>query len=468
MKFWLLFIFIIAASVAWHSPFPPNPSDNDCLELPAAPFNYANIQLPPYLQAPNLQDADNTPANNPATDAGATLGRVLFYDTQLSVNQTIACASCHKQELAFTDDASLSIGFEGGLTGRNSMSLAMARFYQNGHFFWDERAGSLEAQTLMPIQDPVEMGMSLEELESRLSNTDYYPALFEQAFGNTDITSGRISRALAQFVRSMVSYQSKYDMGRQGAPPGPPLADFTNFTAQENLGKAIFFDPARGNCAACHGTEAFIAPGPRNNGLDLVSEDEGLGAVTNKPQDIGLFKVPSLRNVELTAPFMHDGRFESLEQVVAHYNNGVRPHPNLSPPLRAGGPNGPPRRLNLSPQEQAALVAFLKTLTDQAFITDERWSDPFCETTVSTATPVLQDGWHIYPNPAADEAHIRLDAGVGSSYQLELFNNQGQRIRTYQFSEQEFTVQREGWPAGLYYLKLQSEGQQSVKPLVFR
>ena len=165
---------------------------------------------------------------------------------------------------------------------------------------------------------------------------------------------------------------------------------------------------------------------------------------------------------------MHDGRFESLEQVVAHYNNGVRPHPNLSPPLRAGGPNGPPRRLNLSPQEQAALVAFLKTLTDQAFITDERWSDPFCETAVSTAEPVLQDGWHIYPNPAADEVHVRLDAGLGSSYQLELFNNQGQLIRTYQFSEQEFTVQREGWPAGMYYLKLQSEGQQSVKPLVFR
>ena len=463
-----LLSMMIVLGIAWHAPTITTETTDDCLNLPEEPFNYANITLPFYLQAPPLLDADNTPPGNPITDAGAALGRVLFYDRKLSANETVACASCHKQELSFTDAATLSEGFEGGQTGRHSMSLVMARFYQNGNFFWDERAPNLEAQVLTPIQDPVEMGLTLDELEARLAGTDYYPPLFEAAFGSANITANRISRALAQFVRSMVSYQSKYDQGRLAAPPGPPnQTPFPNFTPQENLGKAIFFDPARGNCAACHGTDAFNAPGPRNNGLDLVSEDPGKGGVTGNPQQIGEFKSPSLRNIGVTAPYMHDGRFATLEEVIEHYNSGVQPHPNLSGPLRQG-PNGPPRRLNLTPQEKAALLAFLQTLTDDTFLNDERWSNPFCADPVATIEPIKQDGWQVFPNPAANTVNIRIDGAAGQEYTLSLFTADGRLLRSYAFEGATFQFQREGWPAGLYYLQLISEKQGAVKQIVMR
>ena len=321
-----------------------------------------------------MQNLDNTPNDNPITNDGATLGRVLFYDNNLSVNNTRSCASCHLAADGFSDPLEFSIGFEGGLTPRNSMGLANARFYENGRFFWDERAATLEDQTLQPIQDPIEMGMTLDGLVSKLQALDYYPSLFENAFGDSTITSDRISRALAQFVRSMVSYESKYDVGRAAA--GNNNDNFSNFTNQENQGKQLFFSN-RTNCSRCHETVIFVGDRPRNNGLDLVSTDNGEGGVNGNANDNGKFKAPSLRNIELTAPYMHDGRFATLEEVVEHYNSGVQAHPNLDNRLRQGGNNGEPRRLNLSNQEKAALVAFMKTLTDNEFITDEKYSNPF-------------------------------------------------------------------------------------------
>jgi cytochrome c peroxidase len=346
------------------------------LNLPSTPYNYSSPVLPAHLNTPNIQGQINTPATNPITDWGATLGRVLFYDKNLSANNTIACASCHKQASAFSDNIALSLGFNGGSTGRNSMSLIDAKYYPNGRYFWDQRAATLEDQTLMPIQDLVEMGMTLSGLETKLRTLPYYPTLFTKAFGDNTITSSRISLALSQFVRSIVSSQSKYDAGRQNFPPGPiaPNTVFPNFTAQENRGKEIFFIPQSG-CVACHGTETFTAPEEKNNGLDMVTVDRGFGAVTNNPANDALFKVTSLRNVELTAPYMHDGRFTTLEQVVEHYSTGVRNHPNLSAQLKL--PNGNPRLLNLSAPDKAALVAFLKTLTDQVVIADPKFSNPF-------------------------------------------------------------------------------------------
>ncbi len=347
------------------------------LNLPTNAFNYSNITQPAYLNTPPIQGQINTPGNNPITNDGATLGRVLFYDKSLSINNTIACASCHKQASAFSDNVPLSAGFSGGLTGRNSMSLINAKYYPNGSFFWDQRAASLEIQTLMPIQDHVEMGMTLAGLETKLRSLPYYPILFGKAFGDNTITSDRISRALSQFVRSIVSFQSKYDAGRQTlpvAPPPAPNAVFPNFTAQENRGKELFLLPQNG-CVACHGSETFTAPQEKNNGLDLVTVDRGFGAVTGNTVNDALFKVTSLRNVELTAPYMHDGRFATLEQVIEHYSTGVRDHPNLSQQMKL--PSGNPRLLNLSPQDKAALVAFLKTLTDVSVTTDLKYSNPF-------------------------------------------------------------------------------------------
>jgi cytochrome c peroxidase len=251
------------------------------------------------------------------------------------------------------------------------MGLSHARWYQRRSFFWDERAATLEVQVLQPIQNAVEMGMTLDALTNRLAAEPYYTNLFAKTFGSPVVTSDRISRALAQFVRSIVSTASKYDTGVSN--------NFANFTPQENQGRQIFFGP--GGCAVCHGTDNFT-PGPalNNNGLEFPYVDLGVGGITGNPADNGKFKVPSLRNIELTAPYMHDGRFTNLEQVVEFYNSGVVDNPNLSPPLRnpPGSPNaGQPRRLNLSPQEKAALVAFLKTLTDPNLATDVKYSDPF-------------------------------------------------------------------------------------------
>ncbi len=365
------------------------------LHLPDNYFNYANIALPEYYlvngfpgasQAQSAAiDHDNTPGNNATTNAGATLGRVLFYDKKLSANGTIACASCHKQANGFADPLVLSDGFAGGKTRRHSMGLTNARFFNSGKFFWDERAATLEDQVLMPFQDPVEMGLTLGLVEQIVRDQPYYPLLFEDAFGDRTINADRISKALAQFVRSIVSFTAKYDEGRTQV--NNPVQPFPNFTAQENQGKSLFFlvQAGRINCAGCHTSEAFLGPIPVNpngrttsinNGLDAMSTDDlGIAETTNNPNDSGKFKAPSLRNIGVGAPYMHDGRFASLEEVIDHYSTGIQNHPNLAPPLRDG--NGNPIRYNFTPDEKAALVAFLNTLTDQPMLSDEKYSDPF-------------------------------------------------------------------------------------------
>lgn len=348
---------------------------SEYLNLPESPYNYANVSLPAHFNAANVRNADNTPGGNPITDRGATLGRVLFYDRSMSFNNTISCASCHLQANAFTDPARFSTGFDGGLTGRNSMSLSNAKYYENGHFFWDERANTLEDQTLMPIQDAVEMGMTLELLEERLQEKEYYKILFNDAFGSEEVTSEKIARALSQFIRSMVSYQSKLDEGLILAQGPGGNANLSNFTAEENLGRRIFNGP-QGGCSGCHTGNLQIMTEARNIGLDLVYTDNGLGNVTGNPTDNGKFKSPSLRNVALTGPFMHDGRFATLREVIDHYDNGVENHPNLDPRLRVPGTDQI-RRLNLTNAQKDALEAYLNTLTDNDFVTDVRFSDPF-------------------------------------------------------------------------------------------
>lgn len=380
------FLIVVFGIISCNKDDVYEPTEESVLNLPETPFDYASLNLPSHFTTnaggplpTSVNGTDNTPANNAITNDGATLGRVLFYDKKLSINGTIACASCHKQDKGFSDDATLSLGFNGGTTGRHSMTLINARFYQRGRFFWDERATTLEEQVLMPFQDPVEMGMTLEQVVSKVQEQTYYPELFQKAFGSTEITSDKISKALAQFIRSIVSYSSKYDQGR--AMVANPGANFPNFTTEENTGKNIFFQTipnGGGACFGCHTTEAFISanPGPQNNGLDAASTtDLGAGAVFNNPIFVGRFKTTSLRNIELTAPYMHDGRFATLEEVVEHYNSGIQAHPTLSPALT--DTNGNPVRLNLTSSEKAALVAFLKTLTDNSVSTEIKWSNPF-------------------------------------------------------------------------------------------
>jgi cytochrome c peroxidase len=364
-------------------------SISDFLNLPETPFDYS-VSLPSYFLTDaggglptSVNGIENTPNNNPITDHGATLGRVLFYDKNLSINRTIACASCHKQAEGFSDSKALSLGFDGGTTRRHSMTLINTRYYQRGRFFWDERASTLEEQILQPFQDPIEMGLTEAQISERVAAQPYYGELFSNAFGDGNITNERVAMALAQFVRSIVSFQSKYDTGR--AMVNAPGANFPNFTALENQGKQLFLRPLNNGgagCFGCHTTEAFVSanPGPQNNGLDAVSTTD-LGAGETFPQNAlfaGRFKTSTLRNIALTAPYMHDGRFTTLEEVVEHYNSGIQNHPTLSAAL--ANPDGTPVRLNLNETQKSTLVAFMKTLTDDSIATEAKWSNPFCET----------------------------------------------------------------------------------------
>lgn len=362
-------------------------------KLPVPSYRYADRSLPMHLDIA-LGEMDNTPAENPLTDAGATLGRVLFYDKQLSKNNKIACASCHLQSNAFADPRQFSLGFKGGNTQRNAMGLANLRYTilrgSRPGFFWDERAPTLEAQVLMPIQDDVEMGMELAELERKLQANSYYPALFNEAFGSPQVTSDRISKAVAQFMRSMVSFDSRFDRAAAAMSGGDDGRDFDDFTTEENLGKSLFINGvglvAEIGCAHCHIPPTFGMPTSFNNGLDLHYVDQGLGARDVPPNDPltennnGKFKAPSLRNIALTAPYMHDGRFKTLDQVIDHYSTGVHAHENVAIAFAEGEGESEYEKtsgFHLTDRQKSALVAFLNTLTDNGFITDPRFSDPF-------------------------------------------------------------------------------------------
>src|SRR5437870_3562987 len=266
------------------------PSTLRTLRLPETPDRYADIELPAHFRSTAARRFDNTPRDNPVTDQGATVGRTVFYDTRLSANNTVACGSCHLQSHAFATRERLSKGFEGKMTDRNAMSLVNLRFYARGRFFWDERARSLEEQVLMPIQSKNELGQDLTRLMEILAKDARYPELFRQAFGDSEMTRERLARAVAQFLRALVSYQSKYDEGR--AQARSVRDDFANFTAQENRGKTVFLR----NCATCHlprGQDAhFFMTRPLNNGLDADSKstDGGVGDITLDGSQFGLFK----------------------------------------------------------------------------------------------------------------------------------------------------------------------------------
>jgi cytochrome c peroxidase len=345
-------------------------------------LNYQNQSVPSYITK------DNTSGNS-ITDKGATLGRILFYDKNLSANNTISCSSCHKQANAFGDDAIASVGIN-GTTSRHSMRLVNSRFANESKFFWDERATSLENQTTQPIQNHIEMGFSgtngdanITSLLTKLQNIDYYKELFRFVYGSEEITETKIQLALAQFIRSIQSFDSKYDIGRASA--ANDNQNFSNFTAQENQGKNLFLTPpvfdTTGNrisgglgCAACHAAPEFdIDPNSRNNGIIGILNANGI--------DITNTKAPSLRDLlnqrgEPNGPMMHTGNLATLQNVIGHYGTiNIAPgNTNLDPRLR---PNGFGQQLHLIAIEVNALTAFIKTLTGNAVYTDTKWSSPF-------------------------------------------------------------------------------------------
>lgn len=315
--------------------------------------------------------APNIPADNPLTVEGVKLGRMLFYDNLLSGNNSMSCASCHKQENAFSDTSRFSTGIDGIQGGRQAMAVFNLLWNTNG-FFWDGRTTLLRDQALMPIQDPIEMHQMLPELVSELQASSNYPDQFKKAFGTSSISTELIGKALEQFMYSIVSNRSKYDEFLKGN---------VNLTAQEERGRFLFnteynpaFPDASGaDCRHCHGGDNFENDRYLNNGLDVDTDfvDFGREIVTGLSVDRAKFKVTSLRNIELTPPYMHDGRFNTLEEVVEHYNQ-VKSSSTLDGSFGPQMPNG----LQLSTEDKAALVAFLKTLTDYEMIADPRYSKP--------------------------------------------------------------------------------------------
>ncbi len=346
--------------------------------------NYANQIKPVYIVKTNV-------AANSITDKTATLGRVLFYDKNLSINNTISCASCHKQNFAFGDTAVVSEGVEGGLTIRHSMRLINTRFANEAKFFWNERAANLMVQTSIPIQDHLEMGFSgtggrgnLNTLTNKLSTINYYKELFKFTFGDTVVTENRIQTSLASFINSIQSFDSKYDIGR--AQVNNDNQPFPNFTAQENQGKNLFITAPVFNaaglrttgglgCNACHNAPEFdIDPNTLNNGIiGIANSSTGI--------DITNTRASSLRDITNAAgvvntPMMHTGVLRSLRAVINHYNTiNLNPrNTNLDPRLRPGG-NG--QNLNVTEAEIAAVAAFMQTLGGTNVYVNKKWSNPF-------------------------------------------------------------------------------------------
>lgn len=355
-------------------------------ELPAVPYDYMTVSTPdgdldlksmfiktnPFLHEPFLIDPNvgGFKGNESMNNATVALGRVLFYDKRLSINNTVSCASCHKQNMAFSDGKSLSFGFGDKKTGRNSMAIITPLAMNN--LFWDSRAASAFDLSLRPVFNHIEMGMESDEmLVKKISSAPFYKSLFTQAYGSPMVNKTNLASAISDFLNSMVTVNSKFDQGQS--------QNFNNFSAMEKLGRDLFLS-TRLNCSSCHAGGTFSAPdgdpgsayalptvkGTANVGLDLNYTDNGKGN--------GKFRIPSLRNIELTAPYMHDGRFETLEEVIEHYNSGIKSHPDLDENLKD---KGLPKRMNLTPIEKSAVVAFLKTLTDKKFVSDKRYSNPF-------------------------------------------------------------------------------------------
>ncbi len=295
------------------------------------------------------------PADNPLTIEGVALGKALFFDARLSANGAQSCASCHAPARAFSDSVALSRGTQGQLGARNAMPLFNLAW--NPSYAWDGSQPRIRDQALAAWSNPIEMNARPAEIVAALACDDALVAAFERTFGDGAVTTERVTLALEQYLLTLVAADSKFDRALRGE---------VELTAEERRGFELFateFDPARGkrgaDCFHCHGGPLFSDFGFKNNGLDLASPDAGRGKATGNTADAGKFKTPSLRNVALTAPYMHDGRFATLEDVVAHYDHGVQRSATLDPNLA----KHPAAGLALSTEDQRALVAFMRTLT---------------------------------------------------------------------------------------------------------
>ncbi len=354
------FLFVLSGILLLWGCTKDEPDTNAPYDNPSYTLEYGSLPAP------------DQPEDNPLTVEGVKLGRMLFYETALSGDGTQSCASCHRQANAFSDTAKLSTGIR-GMQGKRQAMAVFNMLWNKNEFFWDGRAHLLRDQAILPIQDALEMDETLPNVVSKLSAMTTYTDQFSKAFGSSEINPVKISLALEQFMNSIVSHQSKYD---------GYLAGTQSLTPEEERGRVLFFaeynsffpEKSGADCAHCHGGANFSTGRYTNNGLDSSVDflDLGRENVTGNPNDRAAFKVTSLRNIALTPPYMHDGRFATLEEVIDHYDHGLKGSPSLDPALKNTRGTG----LMLDVQEKADLLAFLKTLTDYQLINDPRYSDP--------------------------------------------------------------------------------------------
>lgn len=326
------------------------------IKIESTPFVFPNLQ-----HFPELKQQVNT-----LTEEKIELGRYLYYDSILSIDYSLSCASCHQQKFAFSDGGKdFSLGINNQPLSRNTPALFNLAW--QSHFFWDGKATSLQQQAFFPVSAHNEMNLSWDSATVRVSESEFYSTQFLKAYGNQTIDSNLIVDAIAQFELSILSYNSKYDSVVRGE---------TYFTALEYRGFEIANDQSMGDCLHCHTTDGNglgTTGNFSNNGIDSVYKDLGLMSITNKKEDLGKFKIPSFRNVGLTAPYMHDGRFKSLEEVIDFYSTGVKTSSTIDNKMQYAHRGG----VQLNSEDKKALVAFLHTLSDSVLIRNTNYSNPF-------------------------------------------------------------------------------------------
>ncbi|MGB1039820.1 MAG: cytochrome-c peroxidase [Flavobacteriales bacterium] len=302
------------------------------------------------------------PADNPLTEEGIELGRKLFYEKMLSADNTMSCGSCHQPNAGYSDSNRFSVGIDNIAGTRQSMPIMNIGWSER--FFWDGRAMSLEEQIIEPVENPIELHQSWKDAVGKLQSSPQYRYLFKQAFWVNEIDSLTAAKAMAQFMRTMISGNSKFDKFNRRE---------VSFTPQELNGYNSFRSLTGADCFHCHGGILYTDYSLQNNGLNPTHTDSGFGSVTLNPNDIGKFKVPSLRNLVFTAPYMHNGKFKNLDEVIDFYSTGIHASsPNISPLIEFASIGG----VNLTPTEKSELKAFLLTLTDSSFITNPKFQDP--------------------------------------------------------------------------------------------
>lgn len=328
----------------------------------------------PELFASYLPPIDE-PIDNPTTEEGVELGRLLFFDKRLSADNTQSCGSCHFPANSFSDTSQYSVGIDGLFGDRNAMPIVNLAWMKQG-LFWDGRSATMEGQAFEPVVNPIEMHETWPNAVAKLQADSQYPFLFERVFGSSAIDSVMVAKAISQFERTLISGNSPFDkyLAANKATGSSGWSEANELLAYQ--GFALFMDEAKGDCFHCHG-DAFnplwMDNIYHNNALDAVITDKGLGNVTGNPIDDGKFKTPTLRNLAFTAPYMHDGRFQTLNEVIQHYSSGLQNSPTVDPLMKNVSSGG----ANLTPTEQNALKWFLLSLSDSSFVQNPAFSDPW-------------------------------------------------------------------------------------------